>query len=284
MKRTFSLLTLCWLLGSQLWAQYTPKMVAVPGGTFKMGDVLGTGDREEYPVREVKLDGFYMQATEVSFGQYDRFFAETWHFRPEDYAWGRGDTLPVMGVSWYDAVLFCNWLSLKEGLEPCYTIDKLKPDTRNLAIMDVDKWTVTCNWQANGYRLPTEAEWEYAARGGAQSSLYPGAGSYLVDSVAWYSRNAEYRTRKMGTKRPNSLGLYDMTGNVAEWCWDWFASTYNPADTQNPTGPEGGRTRVVRGGSWMDEPNQLRVSYRSGRVPVERNMRHVGFRLVRRMP
>ncbi|MBX3103096.1 MAG: SUMF1/EgtB/PvdO family nonheme iron enzyme [Bacteroidetes bacterium] len=264
-------------------AQFPVRMVSVQAGEFMMGDVQGTGEREENPVRRVKLDGFYMQTTEVTFAQFDRFYDETWYHRPEDYNWGRGDTLPVMGVSWYDAVLYCNWLSEKEGFQPCYVIDKLRSDSRNLALMDIDKWTVTCNWQANGYRLPTEAEWEYAARGGHLGRPYPGAGGTHIDSIAWYARNAEYRIRNVAVKQPNSLGIYDLTGNVAEWCWDWHAPTYDPSQTHNPTGPDGGRARVVRGGSWMDEPQHMRITYRSGRSPVERHMRHVGFRVVRRM-
>jgi sulfatase modifying factor 1 len=266
-----------------LWAhaQLPLKMVHVDGGEFRMGDVAGTGLREENPVRTVRIAPFLMQQTEVTFAQYDLFCDEAWYMRPEDYNWGRGDSLPVIGVSWYDAIIFCNWLSTREGLKPCYEIDKLKMDSRNLALMDVDKWTVTCNWDANGYRLPTEAEWEYAARGGGRPTD-PGAGGYITDSLAWYARNAEFRIRKVAHKQPNPLGIYDLSGNVAEWCWDWYTPVYDIAQTNNPTGADNGRVRIIRGGSWMDEPYALRISYRTGRTPVERNMRHVGFRVVRR--
>ncbi|HEX37418.1 MAG TPA: formylglycine-generating enzyme family protein, partial [Candidatus Cloacimonetes bacterium] len=177
----------------------------------------------------------------------------------------------VEKVSWYDAVEFCNKKSRKEGLTPCYS-----GSGKN----------ITCNFNANGYRLPTEAEWEYAARGGhlangsnLRNGGYTYSGSDNIDDVAWYSDNSGRKTHPVGQKQPNELGLYDMSGNVWEWCWDWKGS-YSSSSQTNPRGASSGSTRVLRGGGWYGYDNGCRVAYRGTDDPDLSNG-DFGFRFVR---
>ncbi len=183
----------------------------------------------------------------------------------------KGGNLPVETVSWYDCVTYCNKRSVKEGLKPYYNINKGKKDPNNTNNIDSIKWTVSANQDANGYRLPTEAEWEYAASGGQLSKSYTYSGSNNVDEVAWYWQNSGDKylsgawswamlqknnntTKPVGGKKPNELGLYDMAGNVREWCWDWRDS--NGADD-----PQG---RVWRGGGWLGGDFCCSSSFRAG--------------------
>ena len=168
-------------------------------------------------------------------------------------------------------VEFCNRLSEKDGLDPCYEI-----------------WGEEVSWQQgrNGYRLPTEAEWEYAARGGHErrgprGNGFEYAGSPDLDQVGWYRRNSNQETQPVGQKRPNELGLYDMSGNVWEWCWDWYDGDYYSASPEkDPMGPEGGSRRVYRGGFWLSVAVDSRVAYRRRGYPDDRND-YLGFRFAR---
>ena len=201
---------------------------------------------------------------------------------------------PVECVNWYDAIVYCNLLSIKEGLTPCYTIkSSTNPDAwgtspTSTGAEDYDDWeSVTCNFDADGYRLPTEAEWEYAARGG-QTGISDGSwdntysGSDTPDDVAWYWDNSDNKTHEVGKKQANALGLYDMSGNVFEWCWDWYDSYSSgyPSGTEDPAGPVTGSHRV-RGGSWGSSASYCTVSYRGHSSSCGRHNDGLGFRLVR---
>jgi formylglycine-generating enzyme required for sulfatase activity len=259
-------------------------MVRVEGGTFQMGSndlYMGKGLYPARPVHTVKITGFYMAKYEVTQKEWTAIMG----YNPSEF---KGDNLPVERVSWYEAIEYCNRLSEKEKLTPAYTIDKSQKDWSNRkdeirGHPEGDpKWMVLWNRNANGYRLPTEAEWEYAARGGNGSpGNYTYSGSNNIDEVAWYAGNSAGSTQEVGAKKPNGLGVYDMSGNVWEWCWDWYGSYPREAQT-DPFGADGGSYRVLRGGGCYDTDNQGTSSvYRN--IGVERFYRDhtLGFRLVR---
>jgi formylglycine-generating enzyme required for sulfatase activity len=233
-------------------------MVWVPGGSYTMGDTAGGGDSDEKN-HQVTLSGFYMGQTEVTQAQWQKVMGS-------NPSYFKGDSLPVENVSWYDAVALCNALSQKEGKTPAYTINGTN---------------VTLNVGATGYRLPTEAEWEYAAKGGASTPVQTikYAGSTNLDEVAWTSSNSGKTTHPVATRKPNALGLYDMTGNVWEWCQDWYGS-YNASVQSDPTGPSSGSGRVNRGGSWNYDASIARVSFRSYDYPPDPGDDYIGFRVV----
>jgi sulfatase modifying factor 1 len=231
-----------------------PKMVLVEAGSFQMGSMDGFPD--EQPIHSIRITRpFYIGAYEVTFEEYDRLCEDTARSKPDDRGWGRGN-LPVIHVNWYDVVAYCNWLSEQAGLPPCYS-GKGK--------------NIQCDFSVDGYRLPTEAEWEYAARGGQGSQGFTYAGSNNPDEVAWYENNSNGQTQPVGQKKPNELGLYDMSGNLFEWCWDWYGADYYASSPANdPQGPPAPRTtvpweltRARRSGSWREKAKSIRVTSRS---------------------
>ncbi len=258
-------------------------MKFIKGGTFEMGDVFDDNEFDnEKPVHQVTLSDFYMSAYCVTFEEYDKFCVEKGREKPNDQGWGRGNR-PVINVDWYFAVEYCNWLSRQHHLTPAYTITG---SVKNLA-----ESIITPDWSANGYRLPTEAEWEYAAREGGKKVRF-GIGQNILrptevnfNASASYKKNysevGEYRemTLPVNSFQPNALGLYNMSGNVWEWCWDWWDSGYyQKSPTLNPKGPDSGSYRVYRGGSWGSNPLRCRVAYRFSYRPVSRYY-ILGFRL-----
>ncbi len=216
-------------------------MVFVKGGTFEMGS--NEGNEDEKPIHTVILSDFYIGATEVTQAQWVAIMGHN----PSKW---KGDNLPVEEVSWDDIQLFLKKLNLQTG---------------------------------QTYRLPTEAEWEYAARGGSEASQtsYQYAGSNTLGEVAWYGDNSGGTTHPVGQKKPNALGLYDMSGNVWEWCNDYYDSNYyQNSPTKNPQGSLSGHFRILRGGSWSHDSQNCRVARRLWFFPnywVSRS----GFRLVR---
>jgi formylglycine-generating enzyme required for sulfatase activity len=245
-------------------------MVWVEGGTFMMGSANGRDN--EKPVHMVTVKGFYMGKYEITQKEWREVMgttiAQQRTITNSDLSlYGIGDNYPMYNINWYEAVEYCNKLSLKEGLNPAY---RGSGDS------------ITCDFNASGYRLPTEAEWEYAARGGNKNSItYEYSGSNNVDSVAWYDGNNTGTTHPVGSKQPNSLGLYDMSGNVSEWCWDWHGS-YRAGSQSNPVGPSLGTFRVLRGGDWTIPAVNVQLVYRGGSyIPPSSRGVDMGFRLVR---
>jgi formylglycine-generating enzyme required for sulfatase activity len=247
------------------------EMVLIPAGSFKMGRSQGKGD--EGPVHEVTIDSFLMDKFEVSQAEYERLgnkadppFANPSHFK--------GDDLPVEQVTWPQAANYCNARSKDEGLTPCYE--------------EVDG-NVVCNFKANGYRLPTEAEWEYACRAGTNGDYSFGGDERKLGDYAWFADNADKKTHSVGKKKPNTWGLYDMHGNVAEWCNDAYAKDYyGSSPASNPHGPADGKQYVLRGGAWKSGAEPLRSSYRLAEDPgfsdacLARDA--IGFRCVKKAP
>jgi sulfatase modifying factor 1 len=230
--------------------------VLVEAGTFQMGST--DGDDDEKPVHRVTISrSFYMSQYEVTQKQW----REVMGTNPSLF---KGDNLPVEQVSWDEAVEYCNRLSRKEGLTPCYS-----GSGDNTA----------CDFSANGYRLPTEAEWEYAARGGNKSRSYIFSGSNSAGEVGWYYDNSGDKTHPVGQKMPNELGLYDMSGNVWELCWDWYDG-YSSSSQTDPRGPSNGSCRLYRGGSWVNFAQFLRAFIRIDFTPSGKYL-HLGFRPVR---
>ncbi|HOH79610.1 MAG: SUMF1/EgtB/PvdO family nonheme iron enzyme [Candidatus Cloacimonetes bacterium] len=250
-------------------------LVYVEGGSFTMGDTSGKYPRDERPHHTVNLSPFYIGKHEVT----QQLFKEVMGYNASYFCYPDN---PVEMISWYEAIEFCNKLSVREGLQPVYTIDKGKKDSNNYQPDDDLKWTVTYDQFALGYRLPTEAEWEFAARGGIYGRGFLYAGSNNPKSYGWYNAydgSYVYSTYQVGSFNPNEIGLYDMSGNVYEWCWDWFGD-YSAMEQNNPSGARAGSFRIVRGGSFYSDAYRLRLSQRGYDKP-NRYYNVIGMRLAR---
>ncbi|MFA5748098.1 MAG: SUMF1/EgtB/PvdO family nonheme iron enzyme [Candidatus Absconditabacterales bacterium] len=254
-------------------------MVFVQGGTFMMGDDNGT--KWEKPAHLVTLSSYWISKFELTQAEY----VDVIGTNPSAF---KNDNNPVETVSWWDAVKYCNKRSMIEGLTVCYSYNNdTMPDNWIDSPMDDSK--IVCNWSAKGYRLPTEAEWEFAAKGGVKSigyinhNYYTYSGSNNPLEVAWFTDDTDKpktSTTVVGTLKANELGLYDMSGNVYELCWDWWSDTYisnNPVS--NPTGPLTGTLRDMRGDSFaQSDLNKLRLTYRL-RTSSASRVSNMGFRI-----
>jgi formylglycine-generating enzyme required for sulfatase activity len=241
------------------------ELVSIPAGSFAMG--ARSGRDEEKPVHRVSVDAFLIDRHEVTQAEFEKLgkieaFPNPSHFKGAD--------LPVEQVTWPQAARFCNARSRLEGLEPCYNDD-----------------TGACNFAANGYRLPTEAEWEYACRARSEHDYSFGDDPRQLGDFAWFADNSAKKTHPVGTKKPNPWGLHDMHGNVAEWCQDVYDPTYyRSSPPENPCGPADGNEYVLRGGSWKSPADALPSSRRLGENPgfsdacLARDA--IGFRCVRK--
>ena len=247
------------------------EMVQISAGTFLMGSklkpawevrMLAPGELDtvynlERPVHAVNLDGFKISKTEITQEQ----FKSVMGYNPSRFY---GDfNLPVENASWEEAVEFCNGLSETTGLESCY---------------DLKSWE--CDFNQNGFRLPTEAEWEYACRAGTDTEWVNSPDSIGIVRTSWYGTDSTFVTHPVASKEPNDAGLYDMTGNVWEWCNDYIQMYYCNSQT-NPTGPEVGFYHARRGGSWASSAIDCRPATRIGGHPGRGNSA-TGFRIVRR--
>ncbi len=238
------------------------EMVVIPAGSFQMGSDKGQDD--ESPVHTVQIKSFWMDRYEVVQSQFKKFeFPDPSHFK--------GENQPLEQINWTDAALYCNERSIAEGLQPCY-----------------DEETWECNFEANGYRLPTEAEWEYACRAGTTGPYSFGSDTQKLQDYAWFTDSASGKTHPVGQKKANPWGLYDMHGNVAEWCNDLYAeSYYTDSPAENPKGPTEGTERVLRGGAWNSSADSCRSSYRSSDPSIDDTCLAsdaIGFRCVRNAP
>jgi formylglycine-generating enzyme len=276
MKKNLTLITLlimvgCSFVSAQQTGSIMPAMVHLDGGTFMMGYNAGSDD--ERPIHKVTVNSFYLGKYEVTFSDFKKFVDATGyktdaeqsdtvklkHGLPprgiKNGSWNKysngkplpaSDSLrPVGNVSWNDAVAYLGWLSKQTG---------------------------------KNFRLPTEAEWEFAARGGVKTKGFKFIGGNNLDEVAWYQKNAGGRTHTTGKKMPNELDIYDMAGNVVEWCSDWYSETYYKTSPEmDPAGPDRGSHKVLRGGSWAREAERMRLTYRNNEFPYNSSP-GMGFR------
>lgn len=243
-------------------------MIKIEGGTFMMGskDADLTADTDEQKEHSVSLNTFEISKFEVTVWEWKKYVKAKKMKMPKAPKWGWQDQLPMNNITWEEAINYCNWLSTINGYQPAYS--KQGP-------------FYTCNFEANGFRLPTEAEWEFAAKGGSKSKGYKYSGGNDLDVVSWNKSNSKGQPHTVGTKMPNELGVYDMTGNVWEWCWDWYNKDYYKTETNNnPKGPEMGEKKTVRGGSWDSQPNYCRPANRISTYP-NKTHEFYGFRTVR---
>ena len=237
----------------------------IEAGEFMMGSAESEAERLDNELyHKVKLNGFYMGKYAVTQREYELIMG----INPSHF---KGANLPVENVSWFDAAAYCNARSIHEGFGPLYILKG-----------EIVRW----NWHAVGYRLPTEAEWEYACRAGTVTAFNTGdkitTDQANYDGTYSYNKSVKetYRetTVPVGGFEPNQWGIFDMHGNVWEWCWDWYGP-YNLRNTVNPTGPASGSSRIIRGGSWGGSARYLRSANRCSNVPFSRD-NYLGFRVL----
>jgi formylglycine-generating enzyme required for sulfatase activity len=225
---------------NQTGTDFKVEMVQIAGGRFTMGDK----NEVDAPPHEVDVSAFSIDKHLVTQEQYQKVMGTN----PSRW---KGDKNPVEQVRWSDAVTFCNKRSELEGLQPCY---------------DLKTWK--CVFDANGYRLPTEAEWEYACRAGTVTPYFFGDNPSKLGDYAWFDKNSGGHPRAVGQKKPNPWGLYDMCGNLWEWCNDFYkVDYYEDAPRQDPRGPDEGKNKVVRGGAWRFSAEDCRHGYRYNENP-----------------
>jgi formylglycine-generating enzyme required for sulfatase activity len=265
------------------------KMVTVPAGTFQ---------RDSTAANTSAVSAFRMSKYEITRAQFLAIMGTD----PSGTIASTGTSDPVQSVNWYHAITFCNKLSLAEGLTPVYTVSGIT-DWSVLAYASIptandDTWNaVTATWTNNGYRLPTEMEWMWAAMGATsdRTNGYSGSGTNTtgyskafagstgtnaIGDYAWYTANSSYATHPVGAKAANELGLYDMSGNVWEWCWDWIDTTYPTGALSDYRGAASGTCHVIRGASWDESASSCTVAYRLGDDPdYQYNL--YGFRVAR---
>jgi len=275
-----------WVASNEITTMYEKNMVWIRGGTFTMGS-SGTESlrNNEHPQHSVTMSGFYMSKYLVTQEQYQTVMGSN----PSQFKSaltgesGTPGKLPVEYVNWYDTIVFCNKLSIMEGLSPAYNINgSTNPtDWGNIPRNDYN----TTSWDAvtivvgsNGYRLPTEAQWEYACRAGTTTAY--NTGDTISSNTGWYTGNSDNKTHHVGKKPANAWGLYDMHGNVFEWCWDGWFRTYSSSAQTNPIYVLSLSYRIIRGGSWYDSADDMRSACRNGSAPYGLE-KTIGFRLVR---
>lgn len=238
-------------------ANKTISLVSEPGGVAILGYQGPDAENDEFPLLELQLSPYLISAREITREQWAMVFSD--HTFAEEEK-----DLPITGITFDAVVEYCNEKSRLDGYNPCY---------------EYLGNGVICDFTANGYRLPTEAEWEYAAKARRREDFNTYSGSSVADVVAWYSSNSGGALHPVGQKQPNQLGLYDLSGNAAEWVWNWYAPYSRSADTPL-IGPDTGTDKVIRGGSFKDRPEELRVTKRSHAKPYTK-ANHIGFRVVR---
>jgi formylglycine-generating enzyme required for sulfatase activity len=229
-------------IAREITTKMNVKMVLIPGGEFRMGDEMGEDD--ERPVHLVQMSAFYIDKYEVTQKAFENMMGRN----PSKF---KGPDNPVEQVGWFAAIQYCNMRSLREGLTPCYDLE-----------------TLECSYEAEGYRLPTEAEWEYACRAGTTTRYSFGNPAAKLSQHSWFKENANKTTHPVGQKMPNPWGLYDMHGNVWEWCNDYYGEDYyRNSRTEDPPGPSVGQERVLRGGSWASTAQSACSSSRYSEAP-----------------
>lgn len=273
-----------------VYAKVEDDFILVEGGSFTMGDNFPSkAGRYARPPHTTSVDSFYISAREVSKSEYNLLMESTKDESPDD------DKLPAKNLSWYEAIVFCNKLSMRVGAEPAYYMsiegkDEGDPDKWGKVPVEKNSAWDSIKWKkdANGYRLPTEAEWEFAARGGLKSGGFSSAGtdfdSPTLREYAWFMLNSGFEIHECAKLKANELGLYDMCGNVSEWVWDWFSDGYyylsDEASSPNPSGPESGEVKCHRGSSWKSDMESMQVFARNEMSPNKKSDK-VGFRLCR---